>query len=260
MRIMKSVFIGGSFAKWSVNPPAANDIDIDNDGVISPAPGFEVDLSSIASFVLGRQVSMMSAVKLHRLSVGIRPVDDITDNDESAFFAGHIWWTPPTDHAKKALSLARAMEKAQESTVFDGDSFLLSDENDYTGYRYSYLTSGTTQYQTVSGIGGYDHTLIDLETAYDAMTAVPQNNALFNGRFPGECSVAWIAALASGVGASHSPPPGGNSADWTVQMNHLALPILRGEVSFSSGDEEGTVDDDYHLWVDVDFTVDVEVF
>lgn len=83
---------------WTGALPAGGDIDIDNDGVMVPVRTFVADLSEIASQVLGRQVNMTSPVILHGIQVGIRPSDDVTDNDESAFFAGELRFQHYTPH------------------------------------------------------------------------------------------------------------------------------------------------------------------
>lgn len=257
MRIRKSVQVGGNYAYWTFNPPALDDIDADNDSVMTPSHQFEVDLSKIASEVLGRQSSMTSTCRIHQITVGIRPVDDVDDNDESTSFAGRIWWKPPTDHVKQGLQLMRKMERASEEDAYDSDSFFLSSDKDYSGLRYSYNFDGAIDHQTASSVTGWDHTLLDLRTAYNTMTAPDQSNALFDGRFGGDCNLMWNCSWATGVGAGDSPP---KSDDDTHVMNHLALPILRGAVEYSSGDEVGAVDDDYYLWVDIDFTPELEVF
>ena len=108
---------------WSHNVPSALDIDASNDGVYtSNAPQFTIDLSKIASKYLGYQASMMAGYRIHRISVGVRPVDDIDDNDAYAFFAGQIDMFPFTKHGAKALQLARKVEKVDESNQVDNDS------------------------------------------------------------------------------------------------------------------------------------------
>lgn len=255
MRIRKNCKVGGTFAQWTIDAPSNEDIDADNDGVMSTKHQFEIDLSHVASYVLGRQASMMASYRLHSIRVGIRPVDDLTDNAHQTAFAGTLWWTTPTDHVKTGLQLARKMENASESFQYDGDSFFLSDDKDYSGYRYSAYLDGATLYQTNSSITGWNHLLSNIRAAYNKMTEPNQTNALFGGRFGGEASLMWNCSWSTGM--NQNPLIQG---DDTHDLNHLALPVLRGAVEFSSGDEPGTVDDDYELWIDVDFTPEVEVF
>lgn len=245
---------------WIDLQPASGDIDIDNDGVMSPARTFLVDLSEIASRVLGRQMSMVKGVTLNGLAIGIRPVDDAVDNDESAFFAGKFQFYPDTDHAYKALSLARRMEEHIEGDEIDADSFFLSTETDYKGLRLGWTDDPMPQvrWQTQGwpvGPGGYTYERIF--TAYNQMTQVPQENAMFDGRAPEPMTCQWICALASGIGDGDSPPWGGRSADWQSNpLRHSIFPLIRGAVEFSSLDETGAVDDDYTVHVTVDFTVE----
>lgn len=245
-------------ASWIESEPAAGDIDIDNDGVFNPTLQFVVDISEIASSILGRQVSMTRSVTLNAIGIGVRPVDDVTDNDESAFFAGRFQFYPATDHGKKALGLAARMEREIESHEVDGDSYLLSDDQDYSGLRLGWTDTPSNQvlYQTNGWPNGGEYTYSKVFSAYNAMTVPPQSNALFSGRAPEPMSVQWVCALASGIGAGDSPPPGGQSADWNLQTRVEIFPLLRGLVEYSSGDEDGLVDDDYYVHVYVDFTVE----
>lgn len=245
-------------AVWIEGEPALGDIDIDNDGVFNPAFQFLIDLSHIASSVLGRQVSMTRSVVLNGIGIGVRPVDDITDNDESAFFAGRFQMYPATSHGKKALSLAARMEREIESHEVDADSYLLSSDTDYSGLRLGWTDNPEPQvlYQTNGWPTGGDYTYGKVFDAYNSMTQVPQSNALFNGRAPAPMSMQWVCALASGIGSGDSPPYGGDSADWNISTRTEIFPLIRGLVEYSSGDEEGAVDDDYYVHVYVDFTVE----
>ena len=249
---------GSSGIYWTGDTPAQGDIDTDNDGVMIPALKFTADLTDIASTVLGRQVSMTSPVILHGLRIGLRPVDDVVDNDESAFFAGEFRFQHYTPHVQKALSLASRMEREIESEQVDSDSYLLSTDKDYSGLRFGISEEGEIRYQTDGWPNGGDYTWLKIRDAYNAMTAPDQSNALFTGRCGEFGGIQWIAALASGIGQGDSPPPGGDSADWySGNLRHEILPLIQGLVLYSSGDEEGTVDDDYRLVMTVDFSVEV---
>lgn len=254
---------GAQGAYWiPPTAPAYGDIDIDNDGVMGQSwhHAFVVDLSEVASKVLGRQISMNKSVTLHGLQVGIRPVDDAFDNDESAFFAGGIFFHPATAHKMKALSMARKLEKAIEGSEVDADSFFLSTEKDYAGLRYGWNNlNGLSQirHQTAGWPQGGYYNLDSIFGAYNQMTESCQTNALWGGRAGEAMGTQWIAALASGIGVGDSPPPGGTSADWhSPSLRHEILPLLYGNVVYSSGDEDGAVDDDYIITITVDFTVE----
>jgi hypothetical protein len=263
MRIMETRQVslqgesGNQGIYWTGDPPSSGDIDIDNDGVYNPALTFIADLSEIASQVLGRQVSMTSPVVLHGIQIGIRPVDDVADNDESAFFAGEFRFQHYTSHVQKALSLARQMEKFSEGGELDADSFFLSTTQDYSGLRYGLDFNNEIRFQTAGWPAGGDYTWTKIRDAYNAMTAPVQDNALFAGRCGELGGTQWVCSLASGVGVGDSPPPGGASADWQVQTRQEILPFVQGLIRFSSSDEDGAVDDDYRVWVTVDYSVEV---
>lgn len=253
-RIRVATAIGFSEGtRWTINAPANGDIDIDNDGVMS-AHGFTVDLSHIASKALGKQVPMTSIVRLHHIQFGLRPVDDVTDNEESAWFGGRLFFHPPTDHVVEAMKMARQMNNATEETQADSDSLLLGADKRYTALRYGWTENdgvNEVAFPTTAPMSGIDWSLNTIKGAYDVITAPDQVNALFTGRFGDGCSLSWMAAQASGAGDNDPIPIG----DRTFALNHLSLPLLRGLVEFSSVDESGSVDDDYKLYLDIDFTL-----
>lgn len=241
---------------WTGNVPSLGDIDIDNDGVFLPAFTFLIDCSELASQVLGRQISMTKPITIHGIRIGIRPVDDVSDNDESAFFAGEFRWQHYTPHVQKALALAVQMEKFAEGGEVDADSFFLSTTQDYSGLRYGLVYDNEIRFQTAGWPAGGDYTWTKIRNAYNAMTEPAQDNALFAGRVGELGGAQWVCGLASGVGTGDSPPLGGN-ADWEMSTRQEILPIIQGIVQFSSGDEVGAVDDDYAVYCTVDFSVEV---
>lgn len=257
MRIRQSGVLGvhdGFY--WTENAPAANDIDSDNDGVMVPVPNYLVDLSKLASNALGKQASMMASYKLHSIRVGIRPADDTVDNDQAAVFGGRHFVRLMTDHMKKALQMARKTEKALEGLEIDGDSLFLSSDKDYSGFRYSWHPQGhfdviehvTTCPSTINANNFWD--LETICTAYDAMTLPSESNALFNGRAPGIIQNIWEC------GWSNKPWAGmHHGGDDSKELHLDVVPLVAGNINYSSVNEPGAVDDDYYVWMEVDFTV-----
>lgn len=249
---------------WASNAPAADDIDADNEGVMNPPPEFIIDLSRLAGRALGYQANMMSKYKVHGIKVAIRPVDDAYDNDSETAFAGIIDYFPATKHGIKALQLARRVEKATEAQKIDADSLFLSTEQDYSGFRYGWAASqqvsAPVAYSTACSVTSMPDTW-DMDTIfnlYDGMTAPCKENALFGGRAPEQCSLMWSAAWSTL--SEDSENDGGLIKDHDSKYSITCFPLLRGLVKYSSGDEAGGIDDDYRLWVEVDFTAEVGDF
>ena len=239
---------------WGHNAPSGNDIDADNDGFMVPAPEFVLDLSEMASGILGYQASMMRGYKLHRYSVMIRPVDDANDNDHGAEFAGYLDAYPATDHAKKALKMARQIEKADEANQVDADSLFLSDDIDYSGFRYGWSTYQTgARHATGNSISGMasEWLISEIFGAYDDMTEPQQSNALFGGRAPEMMRLPWRAQFSSDLDRLST------AQDEVRDVSLEILPILRGAVIWSTMDEPGLVDDDYVVNVTLEFTPEV---
>ena len=244
---------------WSKNIPADFDIDADNDGVVEPVHEFQLDLSRIAARAIGYQASMMAGYKLHSVKVGIRPVDDSFDNDMCTQFAGLIDMYPATEHAAKALSLARKVEKADEASQVDADSLFLRTSDRYTGFRYGW-SSGDDDgpvHKTGNSIAGMAEQwyLNEIFDVYEFMTDENKERALFGGRAPEQMSVGWSCGWNTMSDfAEASPRYAGQFMDSETKVSLNVLPLLRGQVKYSSSDETGLVDDDYRLWVEVEFT------
>lgn len=257
MRITRTLTVGlDAGATWYANAPSDSSIDQDNEGVMSPAPRFMIDLSEVASLILGRQCPLMGEVKLHSLRFGIRHVNNLFDNDDSAAFAGTVNWYPPTEHNQEALKLAREVEKARETYQVDADSVLLSPDTDYSGFRYGLTDSSQVVFNTQSDIVLIDYNMVEIFDIYNEMTIVPESNALFRGRASNmSCSKMFAVAANSGQDTTNTT----EFVDDTIVLNHRALPIVFGSITHSGTDEENSIlnpdDDDYTFEVEVDFTV-----
>lgn len=257
MRVRSSGLIGFTDGfHWTMNPPTSNDIDGDNDGVLINGPNFLIDLSKVASNALGMQASMTASYKLHSITIGLRPVDDVNDNEDAAVFAGNILTYLCTDHAKTALQLARKTEKASEEAKVTTEGLFLRDNKRYTGFRYNWYPGAESQvvdHATGCSVGGLDDqwNLWEIANLYDYMTQPSEENALFNGRFPGITAVPWEASW-------HNQPvndEGSAQGQMTREMHIDILPLVAGNVLYSHVNEPGVVDDDYRVTVEVDFTI-----
>lgn len=244
---------------WTRDAPTSNDIDADNDSVMAPIPNYLLDLSKIASNALGRQAPMMASYKLHSIRIGIRPVDDVTDNEQATTFAGRHMYRLATDHMKTALQLARSTEKAHEETTTGTEAVFLSAHDRYSGFRYNWSNTpddDMVEHATYSTQLNRPWNLEDISSMYDYMTAPSEENALFNGRAPGVCSAIWECGFAAapfqlGTGAGGATHVGDDFKEMHVEI----LPLIAGNVLYSSGNEPGPVDDDYIVWIEVDFTI-----
>lgn len=254
--------------KWIFNPPDQLDIDADNDGVMTPNHGALVDLSDLASQILGQQVPQSAKYKVHRIWMGLKNVDDVDDNDESTWFGGTIRWYPPTKHRLNALALARQVEKFDEGNQADADGFFLRDSNQYNALRFGWESNaeggfGTDQvrYGTSEGItevGGTEWALTEVFRIYNEMHPATKFDSLWGGRAGNmSCKIPWTVASATGVGAGDAPAL---RTDWN--SGSISADVLAGllfvNVADSSLDEQGAVDDDYYITFGVEFDVGVD--
>ena len=254
--------------KWINNAPAGGDIDADNDNVMSPVPVALIDLSDLSSQILGQQVSQTAAYTIRRINISLRNVDDAIDNDEGAYFKGTLRSHYPTEHKQKALQLAREAEKFAEAKQVDADSFFLSTANDYSGIRFGWqedsdgaVESEQVRFQTEEDFGGVPGSQWSLQGIFDIYNTMHPNtktNGLWLGRAGSMTQkVTWAAGVVNHGGDVDRVV---SVTDWNsgnISMKALCG-LLSLTVSDSSGDEAGSVDDDYQIVVSIEYDVGVD--
>lgn len=253
--------------KWIEHVPADGDFDADNDGVMAPVHLGLVDLSDVASQLLGQQVPQSARFTVKRIWMMLRNVDDIDDNDESQWFSGTLRWYYPTQHRLEALALAREAEKFSEGDEMDGDGFFLSDDNDYSALRFGWMSNDGTgvvdqvRHQSAedfTGMAGNQWNLQTVFSIYNLMEPATKSNSLWTGRAGSmTCKIPYTVANASGIGVGDAPAL---LTDWN--SGEINAEVLAGLMSFtvadSGGDEVGSVDDDYKMIIGIEFDVGVD--
>lgn len=250
---------------WINDPGSANLQDAFEGGEPVAVPYCVVDLSAAASALLGRQMSQSASYKLRGVTIAYRPTDDnilTAENESETMFAGNLRFYPVTEHFNEAMKLARSVERAAEDGSVDADSFFLSTEKDYSGMRMAWSDNDDVPHPTAEGIAGLTAgvwTLEEVKIAYNLMTAVNQENALFDGRFPRFQELGWSAVISSGAWAEGTTNGLiGTHQDYErVGLNHdVGMGLLACLVTHSSmASAQGLVEDDYQWFIGVDFEV-----
>ena len=249
-----------------VNDPGTNNLqDTFEGGEPASVPYAIIDLSAVASYQLGRQVPQSAKFILRGITVSYRPQDDTivtAENEDEGFFAGKLKWYADTEHGRKALGLARAVERHVESGQLDADSFLLSTERDYSALRAGWSQAGDIAYPTLTpDIAAGAWTLGSLEVLYNSMTEPAENNALFNGRFPGRQAVGWCATWSSGRGSNNHAEVNNNPDFHKEGLYHEVLAgLLSCTVEHSSirqwaQDGLDAIADDLQWFIGLDYEV-----
>lgn len=227
------------------------------------APRMIIDLSAAASQLLGQQIAQSATFRLRGMTIGFSPKEEVigTNNESDSSFNGRCLWYGDTAHGRRALQLARRMEREDESDQLDGDSLFLGSDKDYRAVRFGMSEDDDVLYQTLSGsmldaYGKQQWNLTTVMSAYNAMTAPSENNALFNGRAPGRNSFGWIASQSSGktaLGNGGWITPAWHQEDCLhdVLAGLIEIQILGSTMAGG----EGSTLDDWHTEVTVDFEV-----
>ena len=252
--------------------PAAGDIDLDEDGVFPDRHRAIIDLSHGLGQALGKQLPMTAIYRVKGIKVGIRPVDDLNDNNQGGvIFGGNIKYVFPNKHNIDAIQAARQVERMAESVTVDSDSDIFGTGNSgYNGFRFGWRTESDVYYATREGFGSAGEAseggisswvlysddgslgILDNYATWKGLVPEPgiESRNLWNTRAGSPAKMIWNCTWVSDSGAQ-------GQADFHKQWgadNHL--PVLGGllvlDVLYSSTGTEGVVDDDYIVFVEVD--------
>jgi len=258
--------------KWIYNAPANDDIDADNDSVMTPNHGALIDLSDLSSQILGKQVSQLASYTIKNIHVSLRNVDDAYDNDDSNYFKGTIRWHYPTQHKLNALKLARDADKFAEGGEIDVDSFFLRTEDRYTGMRLGWHNSGTSdweneqvRFQSAEGFSAMPGTQWNLDSVFTLYNTMHDNSGKTNALWTGRAGtmtqkIPWVVSAMNRESSSERA----HSEDWHsgIMSSKCLAGLMFLNVSDSGGDEESEppvdIDDDYKIVVSIEYEVGVD--
>jgi len=202
---------------WIANDDDNQTIDGDADGVFTQDNKLLVDISQALSIRLGRQLSMMSTYKVNYIRIEMFNFDDANDNDSGLQLNGKIHHWGPSKHRIDALQLGRFIEKQVETNNIDTDSYLLSTEKDYVGFRFNWDADDQVAHSTVEGfanLAGSEWDMEELFNVYNQMVGpATEANALWSeGRtgYPNNLGFACsyvndVAQDETGLNLAHNP-------------------------------------------------------
>jgi len=213
---------------------------------------------------------MMSTYKIDYISIHLVNSDGGLDNDSAANFGGRIHWWTPSKHRIDAMQLARATEKAVESSDIDLDSYLLNTQKSYKGMRFNWNSDDQVAKATAEGFSALSGTEWDLEelfTLYSTMLGEGEETNLLwsSGRCGYPNQLGWTATYSNRSDANiytAAVPPEVSVAqqmaprDFPFVLNNANIEALGGllwiDVESSTTDDiASTSDDDYHVLVTV---------
>lgn len=259
--------------------PSGGTIDLDNDGEIKPAFRCIADLSHGLSQVLGKQLNMTSVYRVVGIQIGIRPVDDLNDNNQASMgqFGGRVKMITPTKHRVDAIQAARQLEKMvnqdnieKGSTTDVSPSIFGVAEKSYQGFRFGYRTEVDVLYpntEEFTGVGSAveggasswclfdDDGALGIMSSYNEYIDGEDNSksrALWDNRI-GRFTATGIPWMAAWNNDEVSTPVQG---DWYWQApagTHIDClgGLLLFDVNFSPVEAGGFVDDDYYLEIGI---------
>lgn len=242
-----------------------NDVDIDNDGVMPTTQGV-IDLSEALSYRLGRQIPMCANFRINYIRVSLRNVDDVVDNAQGAFFQGDFGYYSPQKHRIDALQAWRKYNKENEKQAVDGTGMFISDEKWYKGFRFgwtnqnqiNYPSSGAPAqlpngYELVQMLNHYENSITDTNGG-----GVEYGNALYDRRVGRASRLHWSADITNTEDVDNAIEniyaPRVNDFIWTAPSGHNIVVmggLMEFNVTHSSTDAPGTVDDDYEITIDI---------
>ncbi|MEK9918979.1 MAG: hypothetical protein VW496_06265 [Pelagibacteraceae bacterium] len=242
-----------------------DDIDIDNDGVMTATQGI-IDLSEALSYRLGRQIPMCANFRINYIRVSLRNMDDASDNAQGAFFQGDFGYYTPQKHRIDALQAWRKYVKENEKQEVDGTGMFISNEKWYKGFRFGWTGSGEINYPSANPPAllpnGYN--MIDMLSHYENSISdtngggIDYGNAIYDRRVGRASRLHWSADIMNvedvDVAVENIYAPKVNDFVWTAPAGHNIVVmggLMEFNVTHSSTDAPGAVDDDYEVVIDL---------
>lgn len=250
--------------KW-IQGAAGNDIDIDNDGTM-PATQGVIDLSHALSYRLGRQVPMCANFRVNYIRVSLLNVNDGVDNAQGAFFQGDFGFYTPQKHRIDAIQAWRKLEKELQKEATSAEGLFVPDEKYYKGFRFGWLSDADISFATAGApaalTNGYN--MIQMLSHYEGSitdtngTGPEYDNALWDRRVGRASRLHWSADIINTQDVDYALEniyaPTVNDFVWTAPAGHNIV-VMGGLIEFnvthSSTDAPGTVDDDYQVMIDI---------
>lgn len=280
---MRTTYVNGSltdnsWANWMPGDATDGTIYGDQDGDMSD-PTFIIDLGKAMSESLGKQLPGMAIYRLSYVRLQLQNKDDGSDNDAGQVFGGYTRYFEPTAHRINAMKLARETERWQESIDVDDNSFILRQDNDYTGMRFNMTGDGqvndaTTHaldnltgsewqmdevFQAVENMLGTDHSSVVPDNALwgsAAFTRLGDYNGFgFSVGYRNQSPEKGVGLLGGGGEPFTSFIWDPESHDFELDLGQRHMDVLGGLMMFtinrSATNEPGLVADDYEIRVTI---------
>jgi len=264
----------GTWAIWDDDTAAGagfsadGSVNEDPDGQYNPIGRATLDLSHALSQKLGKQFSQSDSYRVRYLSVGLRNVDDMVDNESAMAIGGKFYWFAPTHHRLEAMKIARMIEKHDETDEVDVDGYFLPLDPRYKGLRFNYSADNQVALATPESVGlspGFWNLTALFQAYSEGIQGGTPNvsNALWEHR----CALTSEAIAFEAAWSNNAMHPLTGLKDFNdVETNdfQMVLPgrgfeclagLLRMSLTHSNTNITGLVDDDFSVVV----TVGVEV-
>lgn len=249
----------------------------DNDGEIPASDDnfWVVDLSTMLSEQLGKQLSMMSTYRVKGFQISLRNVNNVADNDAALMYGGSVGWYAPTRHRIDALQHAREYKRSVgnlEDDTNDPFSYWRNDRK-YTGLRFNWSSDadsvGGATHDHTTALAGTEFSLNEIFDHYNqAIGGYPSEEGYDNAGGEGDAvwvsrtglnqteSVYWTSTMVNRVQTNDLVDDGEwfdpRSDGWSfIAPANTHLPVLGGLLRVSgfhtNTDAPGLVEDEYYL-------------
>lgn len=122
---------------------AINMITEDNDGEIPASDNHDwvIDISTLLSEQLGKQMPMMATYRVKGIQMSLRNVNNDNDNNYALAYGGSVEWYVPTAHRIDALQYARDFardDRIRYTSAADEPFAAYSGSKHYKGLRFNW--------------------------------------------------------------------------------------------------------------------------
>lgn len=154
---------------------AIDSVNEDNDGEVPASSNHDwiVDISTLLSEQLGKQMPQMATYRVKGIQMSLRNVNDLNDNNYALAYGGSVEWYVPTAHRIDALQYAREFARergAADSAGLGAPYQSYQGQKYYKGLRFNWDADGQVHgamNDETGLLGGYEWDLYNMFNGYN---------------------------------------------------------------------------------------------
>lgn len=244
----------------------------DNDGrFVSTYFNGLVDLTHIMSKLTGKQLSQMANYRIAHISIGLRNVNDLADNDAIIHVGGDIIWYEPNAHSIDMLQSLRTYLRKHGNETSPDAIWETADKN-YKGLRFGWDSDTQVEDPSTDGFSsaftsntlnlaqalGYYNLAIGGTPVLEGYDTEGRGQALWDARAPTYTSKMPFDCSYSNPDAGNAERAEARPFSWSARYPAQEITALGGllaiNLTHGNTDAAGYTEDEYEMIVSMGIT------